>query len=120
MSRTIRRTKEKRLGRSNKLKSYVFKYVPDWNDTIPMYETCLAFPKQRLEGKEFDEAYWRFHRDSKKYYGWQLLKGGKISSRAFNEHELIKGLKDPEYVPAQKRFHDARRFHRWANPWECK
>jgi len=119
MSRTIRRTKEKRLGRSSKVRSYLRTIPDEWNGVQPMHGTVWAFPHVWKEDKEYQEGYWRFHRDSKKYYGWQLLKGGKTSARAHNEKELIKAIKDFDYVPDIRNFIDDRRYHRWANPWDC-
>lgn len=119
MSRTIRRTKEKRLGRSNYVERYLTTIPDEWNGVQPMHGTVGSFPRIWLTGKDRVESYWRFHRDSKKFYGWQLMKGGKHSACAHNEHELIKAIKDADHVPDLRNYIDERRYHRWANPWDC-
>lgn len=119
MSRTIRRTKEKRLGRSSNVRTYLTTIPEEWNGVQGMHGTVGAFPHIWKDAKGKIEGYWRFHRDSQKFYGWQLLKGGKHSARAHNEYELIKALNNVDHVPDLRSFIDDRRYHRWSNPWDC-
>jgi hypothetical protein len=118
MSRTIRRKGEKRIGRSSNIKRYLTTIPDEWNGNSGRHDTVWAFPRIWKTGKELDEGYWRFHRDSKKYYGWYAVKGGKNSARAHNEHELVRHLQNPDYEPDLRDFIDDRKYQRWANPWD--
>lgn len=113
MSRTIRRKKEKRVGKSFFVERYTHTIPDEWNGVPPMFETVSAFPSIPKEGKEYDQAYWWFHRDSHNPYLWNWTKGGKESSRAHNKQELIKAIKDSEYVPDLRQFIDARWYYQW-------
>jgi hypothetical protein len=120
VSRTIRRTKEKRQGRSNNERTWLTTIPDEWNGNIGQHGTVHSFPTVWKVGKEFDQGYWLFHRDSSKYFGWNMVKGGKQSARAHNERELVRALTDPDHVPDLRDFVDKRRFQRYANPWDCK
>jgi hypothetical protein len=110
MSRTIRRTKEKRNGRSHFLASYVTVYVDHWNGTVAMHGTWGMFPQVKLEGAEYDEMFHMFHGDTHKHYGWNL-KGSKGSARAHNRAELQKWIQDNDYEPNMLKLIDLSHYH---------
>lgn len=120
MSRTFRRKGEKRIGRSNNERTWLTTIPDEWNGVAGEHNTIRAFPRIWKTGRERDEGYWLFHRDSSKYFGWNMVKGGKKSARAHNERELVRHLKDPHHVPELRSFLDKRRHMRYANPWDCK
>ena len=113
MSRTIRRKKEKRVGKSSSIYGYIHTIPDEWNGQIPWNKTVGAFPSILKEGKEYDKAYWWYHRDSHNKYLWNSEKGGKTSTRAYNKQELFKAIVDPEYVPDLRQFIDDRRWFMW-------
>lgn len=103
MSRTIRRTGDKKRnksGRSNFVKDYIFERDEGhMNGTIDAWCGC---PKVKLTGKEYDKQFWRFHRDTHNSYGWNhgtyTRKHFEDRLRMLNKQEIAKYLKDPEHI----------------------
>jgi len=114
MSRTIRRKKEKRVGKSHFIDPYINTLPEEWNGVRAMHGTVGAFPSIPMEGKEYDKAYWWFHRDHHNRYMWNDTKGSKVCTRAYNKQELIKAIKDPEYVPNLLPFFDDKWYWMWS------
>lgn len=79
MSRTIRRKKNKQ-HHSNFVSSYV---------------------DGKMSDEAFNTAFWRFHRDSKKNYGWvcgkMFFAEEEAITRAKNKQELIRYNKNEDY-----------------------
>jgi hypothetical protein len=86
MSRTIRRTRSKK-NYSNFEKDYTFKR--DYENHKELSGWC-AIPKVKLEGREYQKAWHKFHGDTQKNYGWTE---GKVY------HDIAKTsyLKNDEY-----------------------
>ena len=79
MSRTIRRIKSKDHH------SYFFSDYIDGE----------------LDEKSFDVVFWRYHRDSKKYYGWvcgkEFFAEAEATARAKNKQEIVRYMKNEDY-----------------------
>ena len=102
MSRTIRRTRDKRRnksGRSNFVETYIFDRVENYMDLT--WESWAGMPKVKLTGKEYDKQFWRFHRDTHNSYGWSngtyTRKRFENRLRMLNKQEIQKFWKDPDY-----------------------
>lgn len=97
MSRTIRRTRDKRRNKSGS-SNFETNWTHDW--TRPE-GTTWHFPWTRVlrEGKDFDKAWWRFHSDWN--IPWGNGKGLRLDAegqcRMNNKLELARYLKDNEY-----------------------
>lgn len=103
MSRTIRRTGDKKRnksGRSNFVKDYIYESVEEYMD-LSRY-SWGGLPKVKLTGKDHDKQFWRFHRDTHNSYGWSngtyTRKHFEDRLRMLNKQEIIKYMKDPEHV----------------------
>ena len=102
MSRTIRRTRDKRRnksGRSNFAKDYVFDRVENYLDLT--WQSWAGMPLVKLTGKEYDKQFWSFHGDTKPGYGWgngtYSRKHSEDCLRMLNKQEIIKYLKDSDH-----------------------
>jgi hypothetical protein len=98
MSRTIRRTRGKRRnksGRSSFENDYTFDRIHygHWGYYAPSKNV-------KLEGKEFDKAYWKFHGDSNKAQ-WSYFKSWRVSAekkcRAKNKEEIVRYYQNVNY-----------------------
>lgn len=109
MSRTIRRTGDKKRnksGRSNFVEDYTFDYVENYLDV----DAWSGKPKVKLTGDEFHKEYWRFHRDSKAGYGWgngtYTRKHFEDRLRMQNKLEIQKFMKNENHVVIPVKPHD--------------
>lgn len=95
MSRTIRRTRDKRRNKSGRSN------FDDWctHDWVHMEGNSRCWVKVKLEGKAYWKGWWRFHSD--RLTGWGNPKGCRVESnriaRAQNKEEIIRYFKDPDY-----------------------
>ena len=103
MSRTIRRTGDKKRnksGKSNFVENYTTTYDETWMPDAPFGWRCA--PRVEMQGKEFDKAFHKFHGDTKPNYGWShhwyTRYRFEQRCRMENKQRIIKYLKDPEYV----------------------
>ena len=99
MSRTLRRTGDKKRnksGRSNFEHDYVTDCYDDHN--INGWGGLIHYT---LAGKAFSKGYWKFHRDSRPGYGWGNSnydrKRFETKCRMDNKQEIARYLKDEEY-----------------------
>jgi hypothetical protein len=102
MSRTIRRTGDKKRNKSGRA-HFEHDYTHTYGDSN--FESgfyawgCKRSVK--LEGKEFDKAFWKFHRDNHNSYGWSNHTWDRWHyeqrCRMKNKEEIIRFLKDDEY-----------------------
>ena len=104
MSRTIRRTRDKRRnksGRSHFEKDYTEFYVEHWNGPTAMHGTWACFPRVKAKGHAFNKGYWFFHGDNHNAHGFSNYtysrKAAEDTCRAKNRQEIIKYYKDEEY-----------------------
>lgn len=106
MSRTIRRTKtNKRNPRF--LIDYVTYLPQEWDGRQQGnrgVRWIKDFPLLLLEGKEYQKAYWKFHSDNgfavfgyENAYERPMIES-ESKTRARYKRELVKWIKDPEYV----------------------
>lgn len=110
MSRTIRRTGDKKRnksGRSNFVEGYIYEHVAEYLD-LSRY-SWEGMPKVKLTGKEYGKQFWRFHRDTPNSYGWSnrtyTRKRFEDKLRMLHKKEISKFLKDETYeiVPFKPR-----------------
>ena len=96
MSRTIRRTRDKKRNKSGRSN-----FVDDWT-TEYVYDYGYLGPRRlvQLEGKAFQKAYWTFHNDTLKHYGGNhpyARKRYEDKCRMKNKNEIDRYLKDTDY-----------------------
>jgi hypothetical protein len=93
MSRTIRRTRDKRRNDSGR-SHFDHHWTHDW------VRFGSTWKSVKLEGKEFDKAYWRFHSDRVKR-GWSYSKTLRAmfekTTRAQNRQELVRYYQNSDY-----------------------
>jgi hypothetical protein len=93
MSKTIRRTRAKKHNKSGR-SNFVTYWVTNWT-----YDEEGLWKRIPLEGKEYDQAYWRFHSDRLKHLG--NSKGSRHEAerncRRKNKEELFRYFKDEDY-----------------------
>lgn len=99
MSRTIRRTKEKKRlksGKSHFVKDYVTDYampegVEAWRGAKTVY----------LTGKEYDKGYYTFHGDTQRNFGWSNPPYDRKESinawRNKNKMEIIRFIQNNDH-----------------------
>jgi hypothetical protein len=97
MSRTIRRTRDKKRNKSGR-SHFENSYTYDWLHTGPINSIWL---KVKMEGKAFEKAYWKFHGDRHNSYGfsnstWSRF-DAETSCRMKNKTEIIRYYKNEEY-----------------------
>ena len=99
MSRTIRRTRDKKRNKSGR-SNFEHYYVTDCIDdrTINGWGGLKHYT---LTGKEFDKKYWKFHGDTTPGYGWSVIKYTRQifedSCRMKNKEEIQRFYKDEDY-----------------------
>jgi hypothetical protein len=96
MSRTIRRKGDKKRNKSGSSSS-IHWYITDWSiDKDGNYQGRVP-----LEGKEYDQGYWKFHRDHHNSYGWSNHTWDRWHyeqrCRMKNKEEIIRYLNDENY-----------------------
>ena len=102
MSRTIRRTRDKRRNKSGR-SHFVKDYVYDRDETYLGlgWQSWAGMPMVKLTGKEYDKQFWKFHADTKPGYGWgnpnYSRKHFEDRLRMLHKQELLKYLKDDEH-----------------------
>lgn len=102
MARTVRRTRDKKRNKSGRSH-----FERDYTHRKPRSERPNGFyawgsyATIKLEGKEFDQAYWLFHRDHDGGYGWGNHKFDRWHyenrCRMKNKEEIIRYYKDEDY-----------------------
>jgi hypothetical protein len=97
MSRTIRRTRDKRRNKSG-CSNFDTSWTFDWVHPEHL-ELHGCWVRVKLEGKAYEKAWWRFHSDWNTT--WGNGKGSRVDAegqcRMKNKLELARYSKDDEY-----------------------
>lgn len=104
MSRTIRRTGDKKRnksGRSHFVENYITDYPEEWFGVKGKVKGWGGLPTIWKEGREYDKGFHKFHGDTKRGYGWSNHTYTRFRfeqrCRMKNKMEIQKWLNDNEY-----------------------
>lgn len=118
MSRTIRRTKNKK-HHSLFEKKYTYNRPEQWLDVKegfrriwPDWGYGEGYPLLKRQGKEFWQAWHWYHSDNfNDYAALTRFEGYKESAREQNKRELVKWLKNEDYEPVLLEHIDNHRYY---------
>lgn len=108
MSRTIRRTRDKKRnksGRSHFERDYTFdRECSEEKEFFYSADLGISWrsrPLVKLQGKAFSKAYWKFHSDTSRGYGWGNPQYSRFAfekhCRMKNKGEIVRYYKDENH-----------------------
>lgn len=106
MSRTIRRKRHKNQYQhcvNHEERDWLWVQDDIWGYSLNRwdnYRTLWKAPKRQLVGKEYDKAWWKYHKDGRFFqsnYRWHWRNAAESRCRVRNKEELARFWKDPEY-----------------------